>query len=148
MSSSTDIDSAGLRVSLEANASRADQDFVIAQLAALVAQQFKPIDLIPLSIFLRDQDGNIQGGLLGSTQWSLLHIDTLWVAAAFQKQGHGSRLLAAAEKAGRIRGCTVASVETQSFQACGFYEKAGYQLYGTLHGMQHGLEQHCLSKLL
>lgn len=145
MNSSTDN---RLRVSLEPDASRADLEFVNAQLAAIVALRFKPFDFVPVAIFLRDHEDKVQGGLIGGTQWSLLHIDTLWVAGPFQKQGYGSRLLAAAEKAGRVRGCTVASVETQSFQARGFYEKAGYQVYGTLRGMQHGLEQHCLSKLL
>jgi GNAT superfamily N-acetyltransferase len=56
----------------------------------------------------------------------------LWVAEAARGAGHGRRLMEDAEAYARSRGAVGATVETHSFQARPFYERLGYQVFGTL----------------
>ena len=82
-----------------------------------------------IAVFLRDVEGNIIGGALGSTPLGRLHIDILWVRDDARGQGCGSRLLLAAEQEAIKRACRYAQLETLSFQAPGFYQKLGYRVF-------------------
>src|SRR5437879_2164802 len=84
----------------------------------------------PVRIFMRDDAGKIVGGILGDIWGGWLYISYLWVAPELQRQGYGTRLLAAAEEEGRAKGCRYAMLETHSFQAPDFYQRAGYQVAG------------------
>lgn len=85
-----------------------------------------------VSLFLRDPDDAVVGGLLGEIWGSWLHVSYLWVAAPFRGHGHARALLARAERFAIERRCTHARLETFSFQAPGFYAKQGYAVFGTL----------------
>ena len=63
---------------------------------------------------------------------------------------HGVRtkLLTAAEDLARARGCVGASLDTFEYQARPFYEKLGYELFGTLDGYPPGYRQFYLRKNL
>lgn len=136
-----------LRVCLEAQASSADIQWVNSRMAQYNHERSGGLDWMALNLFLRDSTGKLQGGLLGWTLWSWLHIDTLWVEESLRGQGYGLRLIEAAERAGRIRGCTLIEVDTFNFQARGFYEKAGFELFGTLTGVGGGrFERYYLRK--
>jgi GNAT superfamily N-acetyltransferase len=102
----------------------------------------------PISIFLRDENGAVIGGLLGGTYWGWLHIDILWLDDSLRRQGYGSKLLALAEDEGRRRGCKNAHLDTMSFQALGFYQKHGYTVWGTLEGIPEGHDRIYLRKTL
>lgn len=157
MSSSTDtpplqagspLPAGPLRVCAEAQASTADVEWVIQKMAAFNQAGSGGLDYAPLQLFLRDETGRLYGGLLGWTLWSWLHLDSLYVEAFLRGQGHGMRLLRAAERAAVARGCTLAEVDTFDFQALGFYEKAGYQVFGRLPGIGGRFERFYLSKAL
>ena len=95
-------------------------------------------DYRELHLLLRDENGEIRGGLIGWTVWSWFHIDSLWVDDPIRDEGWGTRLLSAGELEAQLRGCEVSDVDTFSFQAKAFYEKAGYLCYGTLEGIGKG----------
>jgi ribosomal protein S18 acetylase RimI-like enzyme len=59
----------------------------------------------------------------------VLYVRILWVAQALRGQGHGQRLLEAAERRAVERGCRHVFLDTFSFQAPGFYAKQGYEIY-------------------
>lgn len=82
-----------------------------------------------IAVFLRDGEGNIIGGTLGSTPLARLHIDILWVRDDIRGQGYGTRLLLAAEQEAIKKACRYAHLETLSFQAPGFYQKLGYRIF-------------------
>ncbi|HEY0601262.1 MAG TPA: GNAT family N-acetyltransferase [Herpetosiphonaceae bacterium] len=86
----------------------------------------------PLDLFLRDDAGQIVGGLVAETYWTWLSIEDLWLREDLRAHGFGRKLLDLAERAARERGCAHAHLTTFSFQARGFYEKAGYQVVGQL----------------
>jgi GNAT superfamily N-acetyltransferase len=107
-----------------------------------------PNTLVPLTIFVRDADGALAGGLLGGSAWGWLHIDILWVDERARGQGYGQRLIGLAEAEGRRRGCHHVFVDTMSFQALPFYQKLGYAQWGELDDFPIGHKRHFLKKAL
>jgi GNAT superfamily N-acetyltransferase len=89
----------------------------------------QPRNYTPLLLSLRDAEARLVGGVLGSTAWSWLSVEALWVDVKLRGQGRGRELLAAAERIARERGCMWARLDTFDFQARGFYERAGYAVY-------------------
>jgi GNAT superfamily N-acetyltransferase len=102
----------------------------------------------PLRLFLRDEFGAIQGGLLASTRWHWLLIDVLWVTDEHRGQGFGSALLERAEIIARSRGCRAALLDTREFQAQQFYERAGYRVFGELSDYPPGWRAYWMHKSL
>lgn len=137
-----------LRICAESQAASADVDWIIQKMTAFNQAGSGGLDYAPVQLFLRDEAGRLHGGLLGWTLWSWLHIDSLFVEPALRGAGHGRRLLLAAERVATDRGCTLAEVDTFNFQARGFYEKAGYHIFGSLPGIGGRFERFYLSKKL
>jgi GNAT superfamily N-acetyltransferase len=89
----------------------------------------------PLAILVSDPDtGAVVGGLLGRTSFGLLYVDRFFLPENLRKQGLGSRIIRAAEKEGRRRGCSRALLTTLEFQAPGFYQRQGWQVLAKLDG--------------
>jgi ribosomal protein S18 acetylase RimI-like enzyme len=66
------------------------------------------------------------GSLTGNITWDWLHIDFLWVDAAHQKTGIGTRLMEQAETAARAKNLIGIWCATHSWQAPEFYKKLGF----------------------
>lgn len=101
-----------------------------------------------LTLFVRDAQDTIVGGLLGGTIWSWLYVDILWLSDELRGQGYGSRLLAEAERMAIERGCIAAQLDTMSWQALPFYERHGYTVFGVLDNFPPGHRKYFLQKLL
>jgi ribosomal protein S18 acetylase RimI-like enzyme len=100
----------------------------------------------PLGVFIRNAQGEIVGGLVGQTHWGWLFVSHLWVAETLRDQGYGQQLLLKAEQAAKQRGCSYAYLDTFSFQALGFYQRLGYQIFGVLKDYPPGHERYFLQK--
>ena len=107
---------------------------IIGPLGAFNAAKIGPSDYQPLVVALRDDNGVPQGGVWGYTAHGWLFIQFLVVAEALRGAGHGRALMAAAEQEALARGCHAVWLDTLEFQARGFYEKLGYELFGELPG--------------
>ena len=101
-----------------------------------------------LAIFLRDEKDEVVGGLIGGTFWGYLYVETLWVKENHRNQGHGRKLLNAAEREAVERGCRYAHLNTHSFQALSFYQKHGYKVVGELEELPPGHSRYLLRKVL
>src|SRR5215510_11767817 len=97
-------------------------------------------DYFPVNFVLR--------GVLGQLWGHWLQVTYLWVAKAARGVGHGTRLMEDAEAYARSRGAIGATVETHSFQARPFYERLGYEVFGTLDGYPPGHVKFFLRKAL
>jgi len=105
-------------------------------------------EYFPVNFVLRGEHGDLLGGVLGQLWGNWLQITYLWVAEAARGAGHGRRLLENAEVYARSRGAIGATVETHSFQAKPFYERLGYEVFGTLDGYPPGHLKFFLRKAL
>lgn len=103
---------------------------------------------VPLAAILRDPRGRLAGGVYGQVNWNWLHVNLLWVARERRGQGLGTCLLRAIEEAGAGRGCRNVHLDTFSFQAPGFYEKQGYEVFGVPEDYPPGQRRRYLRKPL
>ena len=71
--------------------------------------------------------GQVVGGVSAWSMGPELHVDMLAVDEGSRRKGVGTRLLERVEEQARRDGCTVASVDTFSFQAPGYYPAHGYE---------------------
>ena len=108
------------------------REAVLAPLAAFNAEMGYPADVEPVAILIEDARGGTIGGLWGKTGYGWLFVDYLAVPESLRGRDFGSRLMAEAEAIARARGCAGAWLTTFSFQARGFYEKLGYEVFGEL----------------
>jgi GNAT superfamily N-acetyltransferase len=105
-------------------------------------------DWYPVAFFLKDENGEVLGGLLGDIWAAWLHVRTLAVAMPVRGQGFGKKLMKRAETYAIERGCTDAFLDTFSFQARPFYEKLGYRVFGTLENHPVGHHHYFMTKKL
>jgi GNAT superfamily N-acetyltransferase len=123
---------------------------IVAPLVAFNNQRVGRAEMFrPLVLLLSDPGSDdIVGGLYGSTLFSYLRVDLLFVPESMRGTGIGRTLMAQAEAEAVRRGCHAASLDTYSFQARGFYERLGYAVYGTLEDCPPGHRRFFLTKRL
>jgi len=71
----------------------------------------------PVAFFVKTDDGEILGGLLGAIWAKRLYVSILAVQEPFRSKGYGTDLMNRAEQYAIIRGCTDSWLSTFSFQA-------------------------------
>jgi len=98
------------------------------------------------SLLLQDNTASLKGGVSGVIYCDWLRIDGLWVDDALRHRGIGTRLITRAENHAITLGCH--SAWLTSFQARGFYEAVGYEVFGTLDNFPAAQQQHFLRKRL
>ena len=109
----------------------------------------KPGGLAPLAIVLNHRgDDRLIGGLWGRSTYDWLFIELLFVPEALRGSGYGRALLMKAEEIARARGCTGICLDSFDFQAPGFYQKLGYEIFATLESPERGFKRNYLRKSL
>lgn len=91
-----------------------------------------------INIFLKDNNKKVHGGVVVTVLWNGMEINSLWVEESLRGQGLGRKLVTAAEKEGKARGCTIVYTNTFTWQAPEFYIKLGYMPYGKLDNFPQG----------
>ena len=87
------------------------------------------------TVKIEDDAGELVAGLSGWTWGTCAGISLVWVREDRRTQGAGARLLAAAERVARERGCHQLVVSSFTFQAPGFYERRGFVETGRTEGL-------------
>jgi len=101
-----------------------------------------------LCFMLQNPDGEIVGGVIGATYWDWLYVNLMWLKEDLRGQGYGKELLTLAEDEARQRGAKQSYLDTFSFQAPGFYQKQGYEIFGQLDDFPPGHQRFFLKKKL
>jgi GNAT superfamily N-acetyltransferase len=103
---------------------------------------------IEINLVMRNEDGNVVGGVIVSTEFRVMHLEVLWVADAFRRMGYGAKLVLAAEQIAQAKGCRAAQTWTFAFQGPQFYPTIGYKELGVYDGYPNGLTEHVFGKQL
>ena len=131
-----------LQFELTDKRSTEDIDFVEAGLRRYNIEHGRIADEVrDLFVYARDEDGKIVGGVLGRTWGVCAQICVLWVDEARRGQGLGTTLMKRAEEEAVRRGCTLAYLDTFTFQAPAFYEGLGYRTRYSISGFPRDLRQ-------
>ncbi|WP_282125760.1 GNAT family N-acetyltransferase [Marinifilum flexuosum] len=100
----------------------------------------------PIEIIVRDDKGEIIGGLYGRSIWGTLEIKTFVVKAQNRNKGIGKKIILEAEKEAKKRNCRFISLDTFSFQAPKFYERLGFEKVGTETDFPKGFDKYYYRK--
>lgn len=121
---------------------------VLAPLAEYNASQAGPSQGRPIAILVKDQAGEIIGGLWGHTGYEWLFTQLLVVPATLRGRGLGTEIMQMAEREAVQRGCHGAWLDTFEFQAREFYERLGYECFGELPSYPKGFARFFMKKAL
>ncbi|AKG24042.1 GNAT family N-acetyltransferase [Calothrix sp. 336/3] len=135
-----------ISIHLEENPAKSDIDAIIRQVCQY-NETFVNKDVLDyLAAFLRDEQGEIVGGVVGIIHWQWLFISHLWVKERLRGSGYGTQLIKKIEESAKQRGCYHVWVDTFSFQALSFYENLGYEIFGVLEDYPPGYKRFFLQK--
>ncbi|GLK77210.1 N-acetyltransferase [Methylopila jiangsuensis] len=125
----------------------ADRDAIVRPLVAFNDATYGPSGFRTLAFLLRDPEtGETVGGLYGKASYDWLFVELLVVPAALRGTGLGSELIGKAETYAREAGLAGVWLDTFGFQARAFYEKQGFEVFGSLPGHPRGSERFFLRK--
>ena len=105
-----------------------------------------PSEFDRFALLLQDDAACLKGGVSGLIYCEWLRVDGLWVDDVLRHRGIGTELMIRAENHAIAKGCHSAWLTT--FQARGFYEAVGYELFGTLDSFPAGQTMYFLRKQL
>lgn len=137
-----------LRISIEPHTDEKLKQLVRENLGSYNLAATGQEEYYPVSIFLRDDNDEVLGGVLGHIWGRWLYVSDLWLAAPLRRDGYGRQLLSAAEQYAVEKGCGNVWLTTHSFQARPFYEKLGYELFASLDEFPPGHKLYFLKKQL
>lgn len=140
--------SADLELAVSATRDPRAEAVVTGGLADYNRETFGRVDTGTLDILIRDDAGEIVGGLLGRSSLGLFFLDLFYLPPHLRRFGLGSRMIALAESEAKQRGCTAAFVYTVTFQAPAFYERHGYRRFGEIACPPDGATRIFLTKTL
>jgi ribosomal protein S18 acetylase RimI-like enzyme len=101
-----------------------------------------------LTLIARGDDGEVIAAALGETGRGWLNVSVVWVDERARGQRLGTQLVNAMEAEAIRRGCHSAYLDTFSYQARPFYEKLGYEVFGTLENYPPGHQRFYMRKRL
>jgi len=130
------------------NMDKAEADYVTRELIRFADQFTEPRNYREFGLALRDDEGNVVGGIMGNAVWDWLQISALWVSENLRGKGFGHQLLERAEQWASAQGCRFSRLSTFEFEAKGFYEAHGYEIYAKTDDFPAGHTQYHLAKEL
>ena len=135
----------GVPIEVEPALSTAGSEQIVRALVGYNDAQASPEIHCSLAVVAR-KEGQIVGGLLGSTHWGWLFVKQLWAAQELRSDGVGRQLVLVAETEVLARGCRHAHLDTFSFQALGFHQRLGHGVFGQLDDDPTGHTRYFLHK--
>jgi GNAT superfamily N-acetyltransferase len=125
-----------------------EQYRIIDPLIAYNESQAGPRNKKEFAFFVHSETGELVGGLLGFSHWNHFFVSAVFVEPPLRQEGIGRELLKRAEALALEQGCEFIYLDTFDYQAPGFYEKLGFQIFGTLEDYPRGHQRFYLVKKL
>jgi len=137
-----------LRIEQSQNPTDEEREAILIPLRAYNTAQAGPGNPQPLALLVRDDNGEILGGLYGRFFYQWLFIELLSVPEQARGQGLGSKLMQMAEDLAREKECVGIWLDTFDFQAPEFYKRLGYSELGQIADYPPGHKRHFFQKRL
>ena len=134
-------------IAVDENPDRKEREAIFDALVKYNDSKVGAPSLAALAVLLRNpQNSRVVGGLWAHSVYDWLFIEFLFVPEEMRRNGIGSTLIRKAEAVAVKRGCIGVWLDTYSFQARGFYEKVGYEIFGTLDDYPRGERRYFFRK--
>lgn len=137
-----------LRIERSQNPTNEEREAILAPLRTYNAAQAGLAKPEPVALLVRDDNGEILGGLYGRVFYQWLFIELLSVPEEGRGLGLGSKLMQMAEELAQENECVGIWLDTFSFQAPEFYKKLGYSEFGQIVDYPPGHKRHFFQKRL
>jgi GNAT superfamily N-acetyltransferase len=86
---------------------------------------------IRINLVAKNEEGHVVGGAHAYTTLKVVHTVQLWVDENYQNLGYGKKLLMTVESIAIDNGCISGLVNALSFESPDFFQKQGYEIFGT-----------------
>jgi len=130
-------------------ATAADMQIMLEGLGRNILKQLGNIELgKSIRIFLHDGGNKTVGGIAADLFGGWVYISLLWVDESLRNYGFGTELVNRLEAEAIQLGCKYAHLDTYSFEARPFYERAGYEVFAKLDDYPEGHYKYFLKKTL
>ncbi|TKJ71692.1 GNAT family N-acetyltransferase [Pseudomonas sp. CFBP13508] len=137
-----------LRIELTQNPTEEQRQAILQPLIEYNDDQTGGSKSEPFALMVKDQNGEILGGLYGRMIFRWMFIELLSVPEQGRGQGIGSKLMAQAEALAREKNCYGLWLDTFDFQAPEFYRKLGFSQFGEIVDYPPGHKRHYFQKRL
>jgi ribosomal protein S18 acetylase RimI-like enzyme len=138
----------GVKIDVRYDPSPEEKALIVNGLVAFNESKVGDARFKEFGIFASGESESIVAGLLGFMLWNGCFISMFWVAEPVRRKGIGRQLLAKAEELAIQSGRDRIHLDTFDFQARGFYEKYGFQVFGTIEDYPIGHKRYYLIKIL
>ncbi|TMV84095.1 GNAT family N-acetyltransferase [Thioclava sp. BHET1] len=125
-----------------------ERQAILGPLLASNLERGPPLDLRQFTFLIRGDGDRTIGGLWGRTAYDWAVIELLYVPSHMRGTGTGRSLVQHAENLARERLCRGIWLDSFGFQAPGFYQKLGYEIFGELPNNPIGQSRYFLRKFL
>lgn len=142
------MDTIKYKVSIEHNPTQESKDILGSALYQSDALRVGSMNFRVFAAFLRDTNGRVFGGGLGTVTWNWVYINWLWIEEELRGQGWGREIITSIEKEASKMDCGFSYLNTFDFQGLGFYQKLGYEIFGELDQFPKGHKNYYLKKNL
>jgi GNAT superfamily N-acetyltransferase len=124
-----------------------DRKWLLDRLVAFNESRTGPSSSASYVILLYDRAGGRPlGGLAGVSFYDWFYVELVFVPEHLRHAGWGSKLIRQAEAEAVRRNCVGVWLDTYGFQARGFYEKHGYEVFGVLDDHPRGTQRAFMRK--
>ncbi|MFJ2682126.1 GNAT family N-acetyltransferase [Pseudomonas sp. NPDC087342] len=137
-----------LRIERSQDPTNEEREAILAPLRTYNAAQAGLAKPEPVALLVRDDNGEILGGLYGRVFYQWLFIELLSVPEEGRGLGLGTKLMQMAEELAQEKECVGIWLDTFSFQAPEFYKKLGYSEFGQIVDYPPGHKRHFFQKRL
>jgi len=98
------------------------------------------------NLIIKNDDGQVNGGISGYTVMGTMFVDELWVAEKYRGLGYGKKLLSHSEELAKEKGCIAGQGACFTFQNLEFFKKQGYVFYGHTDAYPNEVKEYFLIK--
>ena len=113
-----------------------------------VADLLREYPQIRIQLAIKNDDGQVIGGLCGYSILGTMTLDDLWVDKRYLGQGYGKDLMMNAERIARERKCIALQTACFTFQNLDFLKNQGFDTFGVSDVYPNGVKEYYLIKRL